>query len=149
MCNAWKMPTSLVRASKPPVPLNQHLILEVPHHQPGPLSREQVLKAAESPLAVHSWCPKTMDINFICIENWSLKFTKSWHCSKPFLLSLLFRLMKSKNTTLFIDSCGNMCESLSLPSLEIMTYSWHFRKLILWFYDIKKKRQPVTCVEKV
>ena len=38
---------------KPPVLLNQHLILEVPLSQPGPLSREQVLKAAESPLAVH------------------------------------------------------------------------------------------------
>ena len=56
---------------KPPVPLNQHLILEVPLCQPGPLGRERVLKAAESPLTVHSWCPKTMDINFICIENWS------------------------------------------------------------------------------
>ena len=38
---------------KPPVALNQYLILEVPLSQPGPLGREQVLKAAESPLAVH------------------------------------------------------------------------------------------------
>ena len=38
---------------KPFVSLNQHLILEVPLSQPGPLGREQVLKAAESPLAVH------------------------------------------------------------------------------------------------
>ena len=33
--------------------MNQHLILEVPLSQPSPPRREQVLKAAESPLAVH------------------------------------------------------------------------------------------------